>query len=197
MLELTDHGPVREIRLAHPPANALGPALLGALEQALNAAVRAGVRGVVLSGAEGRFSGGMDVPALLAMDTAGVRATWAAFFGVLRTLARLPIPIAAALTGHSPAGGTVMALFADHRVLAQGSYLVGLNEVQVGLAVPPCLLDALAYVVGARQATRLATGGLLVQPAEALAVGLVDEVVPLADVVPRALAWTTELLQRP
>ncbi|HVR03499.1 MAG TPA: enoyl-CoA hydratase/isomerase family protein, partial [Polyangia bacterium] len=108
-----------------------------------------------------------------------------------------PVPVVAALTGHSPAGGTVLALFADHRVLASGDFLVGLNEVRVGLPVPEVLLRALAYTVGERQAARLAVGGLLVPPEEALRVGLVDEVAPVAEVVPRALAWARDLLGHP
>jgi len=166
MLEVIDHGPVRELKLAHPPANALGRALLEALGAAVRQAPSAGARALVLSGAPGRFSGGMDVPALLAADRAGVHATWSAFFDVLKTLAASPLPLVAALTGHSPAGGTVLALFADYRILAEGPHVVGLNEVQVGLPVPPCLYDVLSFVVGRRHAARLATGGLLLSPSE-------------------------------
>lgn len=188
---------VRELRLAKPPANALGPELLRVLREALSRAPSEGASAVILSGSAGRFSGGMDVPALLAMDEAALTATWASFFAILRDLATYPVPVVAALTGHSPAGGTVLALFTDYRILAEGPFLVGLNEVQVGLPVPPCLFQALTYVVGARQAARLATGGLLLGPAEARAVGLVDEVVPVGEVVPRALAWADALLERP
>jgi 3,2-trans-enoyl-CoA isomerase len=197
MIDVVDHGAVRELRLARPPVNAIDPALLSALRGALGAAGAAGCQAIVLSGAPGRFSGGLDVPALLQLDRDGILAAWADFFGVMRDIATSPIPVVAALTGHSPAGGTVLAIFTDYRVLAQGPYLVGLNEVQVGLPVPPVLVAALAYVVGARQAARLATGGLLLDPAQALAVGLVDEVVPLTEVIPRAVAWATELLTRP
>jgi len=205
MLDVVDHagvpgqdkGAVRELRLARPPANALGPALLGALNEALHRAPAEGAAAIVLSGAPGRFSGGMDVPAMLAMKRDELAATWGAFFEVLRTLARSPVPVVAALTGHSPAGGTVLALFADYRVLADGPFLVGLNEVQVGLPVPAVLLEVLVQVVGRRQAARLATTGALVGPQEALRVGLVDEVVAVEQVVPRALAWAGELVSRP
>jgi enoyl-CoA hydratase/carnithine racemase len=203
MLDVLDHRTasgnevVRELRLARPPANALGPELLAALGEALSRAPSEGVSAVILSGAPGRFSGGMDVPALLAMDRAGLTATWGSFFSVVRALATYPLPVVAALTGHSPAGGTVLSLFADYRIFADGPFVVGLNEVQVGLPVPSCLLQALTFVVGVRQAARLATCGLLVGPAEARAVGLVDEVVAVSDVVPRALAWLGDLLGRP
>jgi enoyl-CoA hydratase/carnithine racemase len=197
MLDIVDHGPVRELRLARPPANALDGALIRALRGALAEAPAAGARALVLSGAPGRFSGGLDVPALLRLDRDGVRVVWWDFFGLLEELARAPIPVVAAVTGHSPAGGAVMTLFADHRVMAQGAYVIGLNEVQVGLPVPAFLLRALTYLVGARHAEHLAVTGRLLAPEEALRVGLVDELAPVPDVVPRAIAWAEELLRRP
>jgi enoyl-CoA hydratase/carnithine racemase len=197
MITRFDHGRVRELRLARPPVNALNPDLMAALHDAIASAVRDGCGGVVLSGMPGRFSGGLDVPELLRLGRADVRATWELFFALLKDIAYSEVPIAAALTGHSPAGGTVLAIFADYRVLAEGPYLIGLNEVQVGLPVPEVLYRALVHAVGARQAEILAVGGLLVGPAEALRVGLVDEVLPLAEVIPRAVAWATELTTRP
>src|SRR5262249_41345583 len=118
-------------------------------------------------------------------------------FALLRDLAASPVPVVAALTGHSPAGGTVLALMSDHRVLAQGAFVIGLNEVRVGLPVPEVLVRALAFVVGERRAADLATRGLLLGPDEALRVGLVDELAPVADVVPRALAHAREILALP
>jgi 3,2-trans-enoyl-CoA isomerase len=197
MVEVTEHGSVREIRLARPPANALDPALMRALRAALAQAAVDEREAVVLSGAAGLFSAGLDVPALLRLPREGIRDAWGDFFGLMRDIATSPIPTIAALTGHSPAGGTVLALFTDYRIFADGPFLIGLNEVQVGLPVPDVLLRALAYLVGQRQAARLAIGGLLVGPAEALRVGLVDEVVPVDQVVPRAIAWAADLLTRP
>ncbi|HEY0706362.1 MAG TPA: enoyl-CoA hydratase/isomerase family protein [Polyangia bacterium] len=197
MIDVVDHGPVRELRLARPPVNALNPGLMSALRGAVAQGIGAGQSALVLSGSPGVFSAGLDVPALLALDRAALRSTWELFFGLLSDLAHCPLPIAAALTGHSPAGGTVLALFADHRVMAEGNFRIGLNEVQVGLPVPAVLLRALTFWCGERTAARLAVGGLLIDPAEALRAGLVDEVLPVADVVPRAVAWAQDLLQRP
>lgn len=201
MLTTIDHtrgrGRVRELRLARPPVNALNPSLMDALRVALSNAVSDGCAGVVLSGAPGRFSGGLDVPELLGLDRQGLRAAWESFFALMTDLANLPIPIAAAMTGHSPAGGTVLAILTDYRVLAEGRFVVGLNEVQVGLPVPEVLFVALTRVVGARQAERLAVAGLLLDPAEAVQIGLVDAVVPVDEVIPRALAWVEALLERP
>src|SRR5436190_22667482 len=135
IVTMDHHGGVRELRLSRPPVNALNPELITALRDELARAHLEGCEAVVVSGARGRFSGGLDVPELLRLDRAQMRATWAQFFSLLRDLAFSQVPVVAAMTGHSPAGGTVLALFADYRVLAEGPHLVGLNEVQVGLSV--------------------------------------------------------------
>ena len=197
MIASIEHGRVRELRLARPPVNALNPALMTALREAIAQAGRDGCGGVVLSGAPGRFSGGLDVPELLRLGRPEIGETWSLFLALMRDIATSEFPIAAAITGHSPAGGTVLAIFSDYRVMAEGPYVIGLNEVQVGLPLPEVLFEALVRVVGPRQAERLAVLGLLVDPGEALRLGLVDEVVPPDDVVPRALGWMGELLARP
>ena len=197
MLLTFDHGPIRELRLNRPPANALSRELIVALREAIQAGLQNGSRALVLSGAPGRFSGGLDVPLLLGYDQAAIAALWREFYALLKDLAGSPIPIAAAITGHAPAGGTVLTLFCDWRVMADGDFKMGLNEVQVGLVLPPVILAALRRLVGPRQAERLAVGGLLISPPEALGVGLVDELAPHDRVIDRALHWCHNLLALP
>lgn len=62
------------------------------------------------------FSAGLDVPVLLKLDKQAMENVWRDFYSLLGALASSPIPIVAAITGHAPAGGTVLALFCDHRV---------------------------------------------------------------------------------
>ena len=197
MLLTFTHGPIRELRLNRPPANALSHELIISLRAAIQAALRNGSRALVLSGAPGRFSGGLDVPLLLGYDQAAIAALWREFYALMKDLAGSPIPIAAAITGHAPAGGAVLTLFCDWRVMADGDFKIGLNEVQVGLPLPPVILAALRRLVGPRQAERLAVGGLLISPPEALGVGLVDELAPHDRVIDRALHWCHTLLALP
>lgn len=197
MLNLTNHDGIREIQLARPPVNALNLDLLRALRAAVNDSVRDGTRGIVLSGAQGLFSAGVDVPALLGRDRAGVREYWREFFALCATLARAPIPLVAAITGHSPAGGAVLALFCDYRVMAEGPYRIGLNEVQVGLIVPEAIQLALRRVVGTYRAERLLVSGSMIDSAQALACGFVDELTGVDHVITRALHWLGELLALP
>ena len=198
MIKTIEHeGAVRELRLDRPPANALSPQLVAALTQAVTAAPRDGARALVLSGAPGMFSAGLDVPLLLTLDRPAMAAAWREFYLLLHTLAASPIPIAAAITGHGPAGGVVISLFCDRRFVAEGSWKLGVNEVQVGLMLPPVIFQALKRQVGPRQAERLAVGGLLISPAEAAAVGMADELVAADRVIARAIEWCRSLLALP
>ncbi|MFP5288509.1 MAG: enoyl-CoA hydratase/isomerase family protein [Thermoanaerobaculia bacterium] len=197
MITTIDHGPIRELRLNRPPANALSPGLIAALREAVSAAPEAGARAIVLSGAPGRFSGGLDVPVLLELGRDEIRETWRSFYAMMRSLAASEIPVVAAITGHSPAGGAVIALYCDFRVMAEGDFRIGLNEVPVGIPLPPVILAVLRRVVGDRQAERLAVSGVLVPAAEALRLGLVDELAPLDRVIPRAVEHCQHLLALP
>ncbi len=191
MFELKEHGPVCEIRMSHPPVNAIGPQFMQGLIDALNEGAQAH-RAIVLSGQPGMFSAGLDIVAMSGMDRAGIKDFWGLFFQMLRTIGASPVPIASAITGHSPAGGAVMAIHADYRVMMQGEWKIGLNEVQVGLVVPPQIQRVLVRLVGRYPAERLLVAGALLSPEKALEVGRVDE---LADdyesTVARALAWCT------
>jgi enoyl-CoA hydratase/carnithine racemase len=191
-----DHG-IREFRLARPPVNALDPALIATLKQAVERAPTNGATALILSGAPGLFSAGLDIPALLQLDRDAMRAFWRDFFGVCAALARSSIPVVAAVTGHSPAGGAVLAIFCDYRVMARGEYRIGLNEVQVGLTVPDCIQAALRRLVGPYRAERLLVEGAMLDADQALASGMVDELTDIDHVVTRTLAWLEPLLQLP
>ena len=197
MLESIRHDATLELKLARPPVNALDPKLVAALRDAIVAAPGSGARALVLSGQPGMFSAGLDVPSLLALDRAGIVKFWGEFFGLVRAIARSPIPIVAAITGHSPAGGAVLAIFCDYRIMARGAYRIGLNEVQVGLAVPEPIQVGLRRLVGAYRAERLMVAGAMIDSEEALRVGFVDELAEPDAVVSRAKAWCSTHLALP
>jgi 3,2-trans-enoyl-CoA isomerase len=197
MILTRDHGAVRELQFNRPPANAFSPEFIIALKQAVESAPQEGARALLLSGTSGRFSAGLDVPLLLNLDRPAMAALWREFYALLRALALSPVPIAAAITGHATAGGSVLPIFCDYRVAARGEWKLGLNEVQVGLPLPPVIFAGLRRLLGAHQAERLAVGGLLISPDEALRIGMVDEVVPLDHVVSRAIEWSRGLLALP
>lgn len=197
MLDTINHDSIRELHLARPPVNALDPGLVRSLRRALEQAEIDDVDGLMLSGAPGLFSAGLDLPALMALDRDGMRAFWQDFFGLCAALARSPIPLVAAIGGHSPAGGAVLALFCDYRVMAQGPFRIGLNEVQVGLFVPDCIQLALRRVVGSRRAERMLVAGAMLDADAALACGMVDELAEPDTVNDVALGWMRQLLELP
>lgn len=197
MLEITDHGRVREIRLDHPPANAMNPALISSLKEELERS--AGIAdAIVVSGRPGMFSAGLDIPALLELDREALSQFWQSFLDLLQTIAFMPVPTAFALTGHAPAGGIVLALFADCRIMCGGNYKTGLNEVQVGLVVSPVIKNALVRLIGPHPAERILVPGAIIGPEQALAIGLVDELEESPEkTIARAIAWCEQLLSLP
>lgn len=196
-VQTIDHDQVRELRMDRPPVNALNPDLVEALTKAL---LQAGeeCRAVVLSGRPGMFSAGLDVPELLDLDRASMSRFWNAFFGLLAVVARCPVPVAAAITGHSPAGGAVLTLYCDYRVMSRGEFRIGLNETRVGLVVPAVIQQALVRLTGPHRAERLLVGGELLSPEAALESGMLDA---LADdpeaTVQQAIAWCQSLDELP
>lgn len=201
---LRHDGGIVELRLSRPPVNALDPALCAALRSGLADAEARGAKGVVLSGAPRVFSAGLDVPHLLSLgdDRAALTAAWTAFFDAARALGTSTVPVVAAITGHAPAGGCVLALCCDYRVMARSDdparpFRIGLNETQVGLVAPAGIQQLMERAVGPHRASVLLATGELVDADRALAIGLVDELAAEVDVVPRAVAWLQSLLQLP
>lgn len=197
MILKLDHGPVREIKLNRPPVNALSTELIVNLRQAIEKAPQDGARAIVISGAPGRFSAGLDLPLLIGFDREHIKLLWQELYSLLRTIATSPVPTVAAITGHAPAGGTVLTLFCDWRVMAEGDFKIGLNEVRVGIPVPPVLLAGLRQLVGQHRAEHLAVSGALVSPAQALEMGLIDELAPAEQVIDRSIEWCQRLLALP
>ena len=204
LIETADTGRIRCIRLARPPVNALNPELCRALIAALEQALADDVHGIVIAGNPKIFSAGLDVPYLVSLgdDERALLEAWQAFFGAARMLAKSRVPVVAALTGHSPAGGCVLALCCDYRVMARSvdpakPFAIGLNETQVGLVVPEGIQRLMRRVVGAHRAERLLVAGEMVSAERALEIGLVDELVDGDQVEARAVAWLDALLRLP
>jgi enoyl-CoA hydratase/carnithine racemase len=197
MIEIIQHGSIHEIKLARPPVNALNFELLDTMVNAIQAAPKNGARGLILSGGEKVFSGGLDVPYLMTLDKAGLIRCWSRFFDAARALANSPVPVVAAIAGHNPAGGCVLALCCDYRVMSRGSFRIGLNETQVGLMVPDCIQYLMRRVIGAQRAERLIVAGAMIESQEAHAIGLIDELSESANVHNTAITWLTSTLALP
>jgi enoyl-CoA hydratase/carnithine racemase len=197
MINRMIHGEVHELRLNRPPVNALSPDLLKFLADEIRRSSEQGARAVVLSGREGMFSAGLDVPLLVGLERKEFGRFLVTFFDAIEALAASAVPVAAAITGHCPAGGAVLSLCCDWRVMAEGDFTIGLNEVRIGIPLPGMVTDLAVRAVGQRVAEALCVSGRLMNPSEALDVGFVDEVVPAGEVVAAARRWCEHILEAP
>ena len=197
MLNVVSHGEIAELNVERPPANALNQNLLDMLLSEFRRVLDEGARGVVLSGQEGMFCAGIDVPELLGQERSAIHSFWSALFDFSKALATSPVPVVAALAGHSPAGGAVLAAHCDYRIAADGGFKIGFNEVQVGLPLPSTIIRVFEELVGVRIARQLGTRGQLVEMEEARRIGLIDELVAPGQVTGRAVEWLRALLELP
>ncbi|WP_416968313.1 enoyl-CoA hydratase/isomerase family protein [Streptomyces sp. 4F14] len=154
------------------------------------------VRAVVLYGGERLFAAGADVKALAAMSPDEVRGWNRALQRTFEEVARLPMPVVAAITGYALGGGFELALAADYRVAADDAVL-GQPEVQLGILPGSGGTQRLTRLIGPARAKNLLMTGRRVSAAEALRLGLVDEVAPAPEVYEAALAYARQLAQGP
>ncbi|HRX90084.1 MAG TPA: enoyl-CoA hydratase/isomerase family protein [Steroidobacteraceae bacterium] len=209
MLEIYEHaveplsgnGLIRELRLNRPPVNGLSPDMVDALIDEL-AAVDGDTRALVVSGQQGVFSAGLDVPALLKLDHRDIAKFFNRLWCLQALLATSRVPVLFAITGQCPAGGAVLALYGDYRVMARAGdgekpIRIGLNEVQVGLCPGPLIQAAFVRIVGAHVAAQLLTRGAMLDSVEALRLGLVDELASPLVVIERAVEVAREIARAP
>lgn len=135
------------------------------------------IKGVVLTGKGNFFSAGLDVIELYSYDKVQIEKLFDVLFEAMKRLISFPKPMVAAVNGHSPAGGCVLAMCADYRVMAEGKCRIGLNEIPVGIIMPQYVFETYAYWIGRGKAAKFILEGKLCTNQEALNSGLVDEVV--------------------
>ncbi|MEV0918920.1 enoyl-CoA hydratase-related protein [Streptomyces sp. NPDC049967] len=190
-------GGVGTIRLDRPPMNALDIATQDRLrELAEEASGRDDVRAVVLYGGEKVFAAGADIKEMQAMDHPAMVVRSKALQESFTAVARIPKPVVAAVTGYALGGGCELALCADFRIAGDNAKL-GQPEIMLGLIPGAGGTQRLARLVGPAKAKDLIFTGRHVKAEEALAMGLVDRVVPAAEVYEHARAWAAKLAKGP
>jgi enoyl-CoA hydratase/carnithine racemase len=142
---------------------------------------------VLVSGNEKFFSIGFDIPQLFELPRKDFATFFSKFNRVCLSLYTLPKPTVAAITGHAVAGGCILALCCDYRFIAEGKKLMGLNEIKLGVPVPHLADCVLRHTVGTRNARDMMDTGEFYAPADSLRMGLVDEVLPIGEVIPKAI----------
>ena len=165
------------VHLTCGKANALNPRTLAAIERALDEARAGDARGLVLTGYDRFFSAGLDLVALYGLERGAMDEFMARFDAVMLRVFAYPRPVVAALTGHAVAGGGILALACDARVMGAAAGRFGLNEIRLGVPFPASALEIVRYSVPARSVEEVLYGGELFDPRAALARGLVTEIV--------------------
>ncbi|MER5476139.1 enoyl-CoA hydratase-related protein [Streptomyces sp. NPDC002734] len=188
---------VGTLRLDRPPMNALDIATQDRIKElAEEITRREDVRSVVVYGGEKVFAAGADIKEMRAMDHAAMVARARGLQDSFTAVARIPKPVVAAITGYALGGGCELALCADYRIAGDNAKL-GQPEILLGLIPGAGGTQRLSRLIGPSRAKDLIFTGRHVRADEALTLGLVDRVVPAADVYTEAHAWAAKLAQGP
>ena len=182
---------VATLRLNRPPMNALSQALLGEIAGVARAfADDDAVKAVVVFGGEKAFAAGADITEF--GDQAAAKRMGRAFRDAFDRLAAIPRPVIAAINGFALGGGLELAMSCDLRIASEKAR-VGQPEILLGIIPGAGGTQRLPRLVGPARAKELIWSGRQVKADEALAIGLVDRVVPAAELEDQALAWAGEL----
>ncbi len=197
MIDLTRDGELATLRLANPPVNALGPEFMETIIAGLDDAEASDARALIVTGEGVAFSAGADLFRVLdasSEDIAGGIGTMSRMF---ERLFRFPKPTVAAVNGHAIAGGAVLTCACDYRVASEGAHRIGFSELAVGLPFPRWALEILRFAVGSQHVRDLALVARNLSVDDAVRTGMIDEVVPAADLMDRAAATARRLARVP
>ncbi len=194
--ELQDE--VAVVSMQRPPANAIDIALLGQLSATLrDLEQRSDVAAVVLTGAGRAFSAGLDLKLVPTYDRAQQNELLRILNQALYQLYALPIPTVAAMNGYAIAGGLVLALACDMRVVVDSGALLGLTEVRAGVPFPVAAMAVVKAELSPAAARELVLAGRNHDSVHALTLGIVDELQPAEQVLPRSKTLARDLAAAP
>ncbi|MFE3452269.1 enoyl-CoA hydratase/isomerase family protein [Nonomuraea sp. NPDC059194] len=190
-------GQIATIRLDRPKMNALN----GQVQREIAECARAvdsdqDVQAVILYGGERVFAAGADIKEMADMSYADMAAHSRTLQDCFTAVTRIGKPVIAAITGYALGGGCELALCADFRVAGESAKL-GQPEIQLGIIPGAGGTQRLPRLIGPARAKDLIFSGRHVTAAEALSIGLVDKVVPDAEVYEAALAWAATFVGGP
>jgi enoyl-CoA hydratase/carnithine racemase len=146
------------------------------------------VGGIVLCSDNNKFfSIGFDLPNLYKLNEKDIRTFYGSYNRLCLDLYTFPKPTVAALTGHAIAGGCILALACDYRIIASGKKLMGLNEIKLGLPVPYPGDIILKHITGIRFSQMIMEMGDFYGPEELLQMGMVNGIVKQKSVMEKSI----------
>ena len=155
------------------------------------------VKAVILTGQGKFFSFGFDVPELLTYSREAFSDFLSKFTNLYSYMFLYPKPILAALNGHAIAGGCMLALACDRRIIISEKAKMSLNEIDLGVPIFVGITEILRFCVGSRIATEILYSGTLYSPEQAYSLGLVDEIVGTDDLISAANKAASDLGLKP
>jgi enoyl-CoA hydratase len=184
------------VRIDRPPANALDPGLVAEIRAVCDELTEDPPSAVVLAGRDRFFSAGLDLNVVPGLEASGQGEMIAGINRMVAGWYAFPRPVVCAVTGHAIAGGLILALCADYRIGATEGKL-GLTEARVGVPYPTGAMTLVRAELPAPVVRVLVLRADLVGPAEALELGLLDELAEPAAVLERAVGVARELAELP
>jgi enoyl-CoA hydratase/carnithine racemase len=181
------------IEIDRPPVNAFDIETFNELTERLEKAVWEEQGAVVLTGKGATFSAGVDLRKVLDGGPEYVNAGIVALSQAVEALFVFPRPVVAAVNGHALAGGCILTCACDYRIMSESAGSIGAVELKAGVPFPSWPLEVLRFSVNNEHLQEIVVTGRAYEPAEALAKGLVDEVVPAEQLMSRALSVAAEL----
>ncbi len=197
MFSIDTATPTAVLRLEHGKVNAMDLPLCEALTQQLALLATHPCRAVVITGTGNSFSAGVDLVQLTQGGSEYVSRFLPAMNAFFYALLTFPKPVVAAVNGHALAGGCIMAACCDHVVMAEGTGRVGVTELAVGVPFPMLPLEIMRARLSAHDARDLIYTARSLVPAEALALGLVDETAADTELMSRAMEAAARLTAIP
>jgi enoyl-CoA hydratase/carnithine racemase len=188
---------IATIRLDRPKMNAINAQLQEEIaEAAAQVSADDAIRAVIVYGGERVFAAGADIKEMAPLGVAEMTAWAGALQAAFNTVAAIPKPVIAAVTGYALGGGLELALCADFRVLGE-SAKVGQPEILLGVIPGAGGTQRLPRLIGPAKAKDLCFTGRFVDAEEALRIGLVDQVVPAEEVYDAAVKYANQFANGP
>ncbi len=185
---------IATVAINRPKVNAINERVVSELTDVFGElALDTQVKAVILTGRGSFFSFGFDIPRFMDYPREAFHRFIMSFSDLVQRIFVFPKPVIAALNGHTVAGGCVLAIACDRRVMVGGKAKIALNELTLGASVFTSIAEILKYTVGSRRAQLLLYTGKMNSAEEALALGLVDKVVSAEDLDGAALGSAREL----
>jgi enoyl-CoA hydratase len=193
MIHREDRGDVTVLRMEHGKVNAFDVELCEAFSAELDNLARLIARPIVLTSQRNCFSAGVDLVRVVEGGRTYLEKFRPALTDALLKLFSFPWPIVAAINGHAIAGGGILACACDVRIAAEGSGRIGMPELLIGVPLPAITIEVLRFAVPPSHLPQLAYFGRTFSPAEALRMGLVEEVVPASQLLGHAFRTANQL----